>query len=420
MKNAAALFIVCLSALLFAENVSDSIEGESNRISLGLPEVLVSENGKEIQNADDWFEIRRPEILSLFEDHVYGRAPEQGFDVEFNVQSIDSSAIAGLATRKVVSILLSGRGSKVKMDVLIYLPNHVKEPVPLFLGLNSYGNQIVSHEKNIPLAESWVRNKDAYGITQNAATEASRGVRSTRWPVEMIIANGFGLATVYAGDITPDTPDLFENGVHSLFTEQNSDLTEWGAVASWAWGLSRCMDYLVNDRRVDSRRVCVFGHSRRGKAALWAGAQDQRFAMVWSSCSGCAGAALSRRRVGESVEQINTSFPHWFCEKFKYYNNNEQALPVDQHMLIALIAPRPVYVSSATLDLWADPEGEFLAAKFADPVYRLLKTDGFGASRMPEPSQSVGSTIGYHIRQGRHDITPLDWKILIDFAKRHF
>jgi hypothetical protein len=376
-----------------------------------LPEPVRMENGIAVTNAAQW-PARRAELLELFARHQYGFAPTAPVTLEGRVLSEDASALGGAATLKQVEVALSRDGKSHSIGLLLFIPNAAVDPVPAFLGLNFYGNHTVHADLRIRLQGSWSPDNEELRVTGNRATTASRGLRADRWPVETIIAHGFALATVYSGDIDPDFDDGFRNGVHGLFGDADFSVTpdeRWGTIAAWAWGLSRILDYMVCDEpAIDAARVIAIGHSRMGKAALWAAASDSRFAAAISNNSGCAGAALHRRRFGERLVDLNTSFPHWLNGRCKRYNEREADLPVDQHQLI----------SSAAEDLWADPKGEYLSLLHAKPVWRLLGVNPALPSTQPPVGAPVTGPLSYHIRPGQHDILPEDWSRFLDFAYR--
>ena len=389
---------------------------------LDLPDPLKLLSGKRVKTAEAWNTQRRPEVLRLFQEQVYGKAPGRPSKMVFRLVESSNRALGGKAVRKQVRVFFDGTDTGPQMDLLVYLPAAAQSAVPIFLGLNFNGNHAIHADKAILLARSWHRNNPRDGYENNRANEKSRALSASRWSVERIVAAGFGVATIYCGDIDPDFHDEFQNGVHPLSYKDGQKAPaadQWGTISAWAWGLSHAVDYFETDKQIDAKRVIVLGHSRLGKTSLWAGARDQRFAIVISNNSGCGGAALSRRAFGETVWRINNSFPHWFCGNFKKYNNKEASLPVDQHMLVALIAPRPVYIASATGDRWADPRGEFLSAVHADPVYKLLGTEGLGTDKMPKADSPVVGRIGYHLRTGKHDVTDYDWQQYIKFARKH-
>lgn len=396
---------------------------ESKVPAYRLPDPLLTSSGARVTSAKQWEAVRRPEILKMFTEQMYGRAPVPPRPISFSERVVDRAALSGKATFKEVTIQLLGQADGPALVALVVLPNDAPRPVPAFVGLNFNGNASTHPHPGISLTKSWMRKNPAKGVPDHQMTEKTRGTAASRWPYEQIVDRGYAVVTAYYGDIDPDYDDGFQNGIHPFFYREGQtkpDSDEWGSIAAWAWGLSRIMDYVERDDAIDERHVAVMGHSRLGKTALWAGAVDQRFGIVISNDSGCGGAALSRRRFGETVKRINTVFPHWFCGNFKAYNDREDEMPFDQHMLIALMAPRPVLVCSAEEDRWADPRGEFLSCLHADPVFRLLGTDGLGVRRMPGIHQPVLTTVGYHIRAGKHDVTSLDWKTYCDFADHHW
>ncbi|WP_373514110.1 acetylxylan esterase [Persicitalea sp.] len=428
---------IILQSLIFAVTLAASPNvfaqeanyDESKVPAYTLPEVLVTQSGQKVSTVKDWETKRRPEILALFSEHVYGKTPTKKLPIRFEVTDLDENALGGKATRKQIRGYFTADKSKY-MDILLYLPNaennpSAARPVPVFVGLNFAGNQTTHADPAIRLTQSWVRNREDAGITGNKGSDESRGKLAKRWPVEQILARGYGVATVFCGDIQPDRPDNYGEGVLPLFYEKGQTKPaddEWQTIGAWAWGLSRAMDYLETDKDVNSKQVAVVGHSRLGKASLWAGAQDERFALVISNDSGEGGAAITRREYGEQIERINTALPYWFSGNYKKYNGREADLPVDYHELIALIAPRPVYVASASEDQWADPKGEYLGAYHAGPAYALYGKPTLSSDTPPGLEVPIGQKTwtGYHVRNGKHDILLYDWTQFMNFADFHF
>lgn len=392
---------------------------ESKVLPYTLPEVLTTFSGKTIRNKKHWEKQRRPEVLETFTREVFGRTPQPTLPVTYEMISEDKMAMNGKATRREIKACFSSSPDHC-VSILLYLPN-TATPAPVFLGLNFEGNHEVYADAGIELNTRWMRRTDIRGVVNHQATEASRGQLYSRWQVETLIERGYGLVTAYQGDFELDRRDRSgEKGIRNLLPVTNGE-DEWGSIALWAWGLSRIMDYLETDPQVDAGKVALVGHSRLGKTAIWAGAQDKRFAMVISNNSGEGGSSLSRRNYGETIADLNRAVPYWFAPNYKKYNNKPELLPVDAHLLLALIAPRPLYVASATLDTWCDPKGEYLAAYHAGPVYSLYRKKGLTSEEMPPPDMPTGNdAIGYHLRTGDHDITAYDWKQYLDFADRHF
>lgn len=413
-------FIVLIfSNQLFGQKTTPTIKNEADVPAYDLPQLLTTLTGEKINATSDWEGLRRHEIYTYFANQVYGIVPGTlDFD-EAEVLDFDPAALGGMAIRKQVNLNFKRGKKTLIMSLLIYLPTGKKKS-PIFLAYNFKGNHSIHADPAI-----LINGKKESELTPDEIkkfTVTKRGVRTSRWAIEKMIKSGYGLVTIDYNNVDPDEND-FSDGIHSLFYQSGQTTpanNEWGSLSAWAWGLSRVMDFLETEELVDDKKVILFGHSRLGKTALWAGANDPRFSIVISNNSGCGGAALFRRRFGEKVSDINTNYPHWFAKNFHNFNENETALEVDQHMLIALIAPRPVYVASASQDAWADPRGEFLAAKAASPIYELYGKKGIELKKMPAVNTPFHGTVGYHLRGGRHDVTDYDWEQYIKFANHHF
>jgi hypothetical protein len=372
-----------------------------------LPDPLVLANGKPVRDAKTWTEKRRPEIVRLFEENEYGRAPGRPAGMTFEVFDKGTPAFDGKAIRRQVTVHFSADKS---MDLLIYLPARAQKPVPFLLNVSFSANSNTVDDPGVRAAEVWGPDKKKI--------PANQGRKFGKIDVARLVDAGFGFGTVYYGDIDPDFLGGIQYGVRA---GTNPAPDKWGAIAAWAWGLSRAMDYLETDKGVDAKRVAIMGVSRLGKTVMWAGAHDTRFAMVIASCSGEGGAALSRRNYGETVAHLTapSRYPYQFCANYGKFAEHVDQLPVDANLLVALMAPRPVLLQTGDKDFWSDPKGEFLAAVAAGPVYRLFGKQGLDTNEMPPAGTGIFHTVGYFEHIGGHGTIPSDWDQYLKFMQMH-
>lgn len=385
-----------------------------------LPDPLKMFDGARVETKEQWETRRKPELKTLFQHYMYGYFGETP-KVSATQESKHDDLFGGKATMKQVTLTV-GPPECPKLNLLLFVPNKTKDnrPAPVVLGLNFTGNHTVLDDPRIALAKGWMR--PGPGVENNQATEAGRGA-SKAWSIEHCIDRGYAIATIYYGDILPDKADL-NGGVLPYFRKSSG--SEHGpldmhAIAAWAWGLHRGVDYLVTDKGVDPERIVVFGHSRNGKAALVAGAFDDRIAAVIPHQAGCGGTSPSRRKnpKGESVTIINKNFPHWFNANFKKLSGQEEKIPFDQHCLVALCAPRPVLLSNGDQDQWADPPGQFDVLLAARPVYRLLGASGMPDDlKEPTPGKLVGDQLSYFVDGSKHLVDQHYWGVFLDFADK--
>jgi hypothetical protein len=381
-----------------------------------LPDPLLLANGKPVRDAKTWNEKRRPEVVRLFEENQYGRSPGRPPAMSFDVFDKGTPAFDGKGTRRQVTIYFSADKAGPKMDLLVYVPANATGPVPLLLNLGFSANSSTVNDPGVKAGEVWGRDKKKI--------PASQGMNFGKVNVTRLLDAGFGFATVYYGDIDPDFLGGVPHGVRALYLKPGQAEPapdEWGSIAAWAWGLSRAMDYLETDKAVDAKRVAIMGVSRLGKTVMWAGAHDPRIALVIASCSGEGGAALSRRNYGETIAHLTepTRYPYQFAANYAKFANKVDEFPVDAHMLVALIAPRPVLLQTGDKDFWSDPKGEFLAAVAASPVYRLLGKQGLDTDAMPPAGTPILHTIGYYMHAGGHGTIPSDWDQFMAFMQMH-
>lgn len=434
MRSFLAVSISLLSSLAAAETEVPSFQVPpiptvffSDPLSLPahaeLPDPLVCADGSKVTSKEVWTTKRAAELRALFAHYMYGARPGVLAPVEGKLLREDKQALGGKATLREVEISC---GLKAPVHLLVVIPNRREKPAPCFLGMNFRGNYQLLDDPLIQLPKAW-------GIAKTAASdpEGARGKDKEVWNLEQSIDRGYAVATFHSRDVVPDEVELAEQALRQF----RPKATERGAadtatIMAWSWGFSRMLDYLEKVPEIDAKRVAVVGHSRNGKTALLAAAMDERFALTIPSQAGCGGTAPSRvsselakpgpngRPTAETVPIINRSFPHWFSGHFKAFNAAVEKLPFDQHELIALCAPRPVLLSNATEDLWANPDGQFAMLHAAAPVYALFGSKPELPAQRPEVGQLWNERLGYFIRPGKHAMTTLDWKAWLDYADR--
>ncbi len=394
-----------------------------------LVDPLRDAKGHEVSSRAEWVALQ-PEILSEFEKNVFGKTPDAArrFRPQFRVVEQDTPALDGLGVRRQVTITLTPKKEQGPvMHLLLYLPAKHHGPAPVVLGLNFTGNASVDPDPGILATAVWEGSKVKGEPPHEVAfPQDRRGQRASEWQVEMLLRRGYGLATAYYGDIDPDFKNAESLGVSGYYTPPNGSAKQqmsepgWGAISAWAWGLSRALDYLGTDPAIDRNEIAVMGHSRLGKTADWAAAQDKRFAVVLSNESGKGGQSLFHREFGENIAHLEQSFPYWFCPEFARWVGHDRDIPVDGNLLLALIAPRPLYVASAQEDLWSDPRGEFLSAADVGRVYALFGEQGLGTDQMPAVNEPIMHDVAYHVRTGVHDVTAFDWEQYLNFMDLRF
>jgi len=422
MKRLLFFCLAILSLSVFVPIAAQAGDSQNNlwikndSINYPIRNPLVNDNGTEIKTVRQWETIRRPELYKLFEQQMYGEVPE-GIKVAFKERYVSHDYFRGKATIREFEMLINDKAIP-QMHILFFIPNGIKEKVPAIIGYNWYGNHTICTDTSVFMMsqEKMEKGVPPY-VLKDISSWSGRGTDSIA-PIEKIIDRGYAYITACYWELEPDNNDSYSDGIRALANKGKPlAANQWGAIAAWAWGMSRMLDCAKLVHEIDVDKCAVVGHSRLGKAALWAGVSDKRFAIVTSNDSGCGGSSLSKRVSGETVEAINTTFPYWFCENFKQYNGKEGELPMDQHELLALVAPRPLYVCSGVKDLWADPLGEYLSVVYANPVYQLYgkKPMPFTGNFLPPVNTPQIGDIAYHVENAGHQFGAYDWEQFLLF-----
>ncbi len=420
-----------------AQRTPGYLYDESRIAPYKLLDPLQLADGRSVTTAQQWFTQRRPEILRLFEENIFGHTPETAQHAVMHATVIerDEHALDGVAVREQIDLTFEpapgvspAPQAEHRLRLLVYIPAaavQAHHAAPVIFGLNFGGNQTVLDDPAIRPTPIWSKPKGSAEPVATAPADATRGSAVERWQVQLVLARGYAFATAYYGDLEPDIPDAGQYSVRQLFRLPNQPVRpdDWGAIGAWAWGMSRAFDALRRDPLLDPGRIAITGHSRLGKAADWAAAQDTRFAAVLSTESGHGGQSIQRRALGETVAHLEDSFPYWFCPAYAHWVGRDAEIPADGNLLLSLMAPRPLYVASAVGDEWSDPHGEFLSALSVSRVYRLLGRPALPENiPMPAPSQVAGleGDVAYHDRTGKHDVTRFDWEHYLDFLDVHW
>jgi hypothetical protein len=391
---------------------------EANAGGYTLPDPLKLADGRPVRDVRTWLAKRRPELVRLFEEHQYGRAPGRPADMSFEVFDAGTPAFDGKAIRKQVTIHFTKDKAGPSLDLLVYLPAGARGPVPLLLNIGFSANNLAVDDQGVKVGTAW-------NPKEKRRVPATTGRRMGSLNVRATIERGFGLATFNYADVDPDALGALGHGIRQVYLgpgQSEPGPGEWGTIAAWAWGISRVVDYLETDRGVDAKRIAITGVSRLGKTVMWAGAADPRIAAVIASCSGEGGAAISRRNYGEAIAHLvaPTRYPYQFARNYAKWAGDPRTSPVDANLLVALIAPRPLLLQTGDTDTWSDPKGEFLAAVSARPVFELFGKIGPATDAFPPPGQVVGDTLAYYMHAGGHGMVPGDWDVYLTFLEKHF